>query len=190
MKIDPNDVCQLPISQIANDANDAGLPLCIARPKEASTELRAFEKLAKIVSRELLQLPYRVKGNDSYVTFEDGAENFDLSSIQLSKDKDALLVRAFSEGGALQKRLNPENLRNRDPRTGDVLAGVDKESGEKADDMVTAYKASDSGNLSSNISPDRVEKKAKVGYEVTWSDGAKFIYSHRAIAKAAGGMLV
>lgn len=152
----------------------------------------AFEKLAKIVSRELFRLPYRVNDDHNYVTFEDGDEKFDLSSIRLSKDKDALLVRAFSEGGAMQKRLNPTDLRNRDPRTGNMLDGVDEpSSNDGADDnMVTLYKASSQENPSSDLSPDKVEKKAKVGYEVTWSDGAKFIYSQRAIAKAAGGVLL
>jgi hypothetical protein len=39
------------------------------------------------------------------------------------------------------------------------------------------------------VVPKSVEKKAKVGYEVTWGDGAKYIYSRHAIALAAGGVL-
>lgn len=191
LKIDPNDVCQIPISELVNDANDSGSPLSIARPVGATNELLAFEKLAKIVSRVLFRLPYRADDDKNYVTFEDGDEKFDISSIRLSKDKDALLVRAFSEGGAMQKRLNPKDLRNRDPRTGNMLDGVDEpSSNDGADDMVTVYKASSQENQSSDVSPNKVEKKAKVGYEITWSDGAKFIYSQRAIAKAAGGALL
>eukprot|EP00980_Cylindrotheca_fusiformis_P003796 scaffold834_cov123-Cylindrotheca_fusiformis.AAC.43 len=192
MKIHPDDVCQLPISELTNTANDSGLPLSIARPDNASNELLALEKLAKIVSRELFRLPFTIEVEDSHVTFEDGDEKFSLSSIQLSKDKNSLLVRAFSEGGALQKRLPPQILRNRDPRTGELLEGVDESPGTNANDMVTIYKATSTVKpdvSADNVSADRVEKKAKVGYEVTWSDGAKFIYSQRAIAKAVGGVI-
>jgi hypothetical protein len=153
--------------------------------------LLAFEKLAKIVSRELFRLPYRDDGDLNYVTFKGGDEKFDLSSIRLSKDKDNLLVKVISEGGALQKRLNSRDLRNRDPRTGNMLDGVDEPSNnDGADDMVKVYKASSQEKVTPDVTPKTVEKKAKVGYEVAWSDGATFIYSQRAIAKAAGGVLV
>jgi alpha-mannosidase len=128
--------------------------------------------------------------DSSYVTFEDGEEKFLLSTIQLSKDKDNLVVRFFSDGGALQKRLDSKDLRSRDPKTGNLLDRYDDSTKQENEDMVTVYRAGSSQHKNTEgISPDRVEKKAKVGYEVTWSDGAKFIYSRTAIAKASGGIL-
>jgi len=39
-------VFRLPISTLANDANDAGAPLCLTRPAGAAAELDAFAGLA------------------------------------------------------------------------------------------------------------------------------------------------
>ena len=194
MDIDPKDVCQLPISELANNANDDGVPLSISRPAEAANELKAFEKLAKVVVRELFRMPYRAGDTEVMVKFEqDGAEEFELTSIQLSLDKGGkLIVRAFSEGGALMKAIEPDNLRKRDPKTCSFLVEPDEEAASKPKDpMISVYKAgSDHGsNKPKVVTPDRVERKAKVGYEVTWSDGSKFIYSHKAITKAAGGTI-
>ena len=191
MEIDPKDVCQLPISQLANDANDDGIPLSISRPEGAKDELQAFEKLAKVVARELFRMPYRAGDTEVMVAFEDAAEKFELTSIQLSLDRGKLVVRAFSEGGAIMKTVDPENLRKRDPKTGNFLVEPEENGGDSrpANDIVTVYKAGSDDNTSPPVTPDRVERKAKVGYEVTWSDGSKFIYSHKAITKAAGGTI-
>lgn len=191
MEIDPKDVCQLPISELANDANDDGVPLSISRPEGAANELQAFEKLSKVVSRELFRMPYRAGDTEVVVTFEDGSEKFKLKSIQLSLDKGKLMVRAFSEGGAVMKAVDPDNLRKRDPKSGSFLVESyeDANSSGPKDDMITAYKAGSDSSPTELVTPDRVERKAKVGYEVTWSDGSKFIYSHKAIAKAANGTI-
>jgi Mrp family chromosome partitioning ATPase len=190
-QLDPRRICQLPISEIANEANEIGVPLCLSRPSDAKNELLAFENLAKIVCRELFRLPYQVPPSEGVVLIDE--QNFDLSSLQLSLDKGSLVVRFFSDAGALQKRIIPENLRNRDPKTGQHLAGSegeqDKTTNGDKDGMVRIYKASSkppSKKLSAVV-PEQVEKKARVGYEVTWSDGSRFIYSRMAIAIAAGG---
>lgn len=188
LEIDPEDVCQLPISQMANDANDDGVPLSISRPEGAANELEAFGKLSKVVARELFRMPYRAGDTEVMVTFEDGSEKFELTSIQLSLDKGELMVRAFSEGGALMKAVDSDDLRKRDPKTGSFLVAEDA---SPKDEMITVYKAGsdDSPSELVTVTPNQVERKAKVGYEVTWSDGSKFIYSHKAIAKAAGGSI-
>jgi hypothetical protein len=186
-----DNICQLPISSVANEANDSGVPLSLARPDAAAKELLALGQLAQIVSKELFCLPYRSDGVQEHVTFEGNVEQFKLSTIRLSKNDDSLLVRAFSESGAMQQRITPEELKNRDPKTGKELERSDDEldSNDKGGSMVTLHQAG-SGKSHKKIVPDRIEKKAKVGYEVTWSDGAKFIYSRRAIALAAGGVFV
>lgn len=192
LEINPADVCQLPISQMANDANDDGVPLSISRPEGASNELEAFGKLSKVVARELFRMPYRAGDTEVMVTFEDGSEKFELTSIQLSLDKGKLMVRAFSEGGALMKTVDSDDLRKRDPKTGSFLVAEDDSADTSPkDEMITVYKAGsdDSPSEVVTVTPDQVERKAKVGYEVTWSDGSKFIYSHKAIAKAAGGSI-
>jgi hypothetical protein len=185
-----DNVCQLPISSIANEANDSGVPLSLARPDAAANELLALGQLAQIVSKELFRLPYRSDEVQAHVTFEGNTEKFNLSTIRLSKDDDSLLVRAFSESGAMQQRIPPEELRNRDPKTGqDLERPDDKVEKSGVGSMVTLHRAG-SSKSQTKLVPDTIEKKAKVGYEVTWSDGAKFIYSRRAIALAAGGVFV
>jgi Mrp family chromosome partitioning ATPase len=193
--VNPDNVCQLPVSEIANEANENGIPICISRPEKAKNELEAFEKLAKIVSRELFRLPFRVPRGEGSVVVED--ETFDLSSIQLSADKDALIVRFFSEAGALQKRIPAQALRSRDPKTGAVINDSGDLQNEHnvagslgGDGMVTKHKVSSNGAKASSVVPEKVEKKARVGFEVTWSDGARYIYSRQAIAIAAGGKIL
>jgi hypothetical protein len=57
MDMNKDNVCQLPISSLANDANDSGMPLSLVRPDEAVNELLALQQLARMVSRELFLLP-------------------------------------------------------------------------------------------------------------------------------------
>lgn len=195
--LDPENICRLPISELANDANESGVPICLSRPDGAEKEIEAFGKLAHIVSRELFRLPYRSQAGGGTVVVD--GQRFDLFSIQLSEEKGSLVVRFFSDGGALQKKILPQDLRTRDPKTGIVLdvqaTEPDQTSTKKErDGMVSMHKAkvakrSSSSNNPPQIIPERVEKKARVGFEVTWSDGARFIYSRRAIALATGGMV-
>ncbi len=171
-------VCQLPISGTANAAIDNGVPICLSRPDEAKAELDSFQKLATIVSRELFQLPHRKPSSEGMVLLED--QYFDISTIQLSADGDSLMIRFFSENGALQKKIRPENLRYRDPMSGDndsVVVSTHKSNASSVDDQAM------------KIMPDRIEEKGRVGFEVTWSDGSRYIYRRSVIALAAGGDL-
>ena len=188
-----NNVCRLPISSAANDANEEGIPLSLSRPPSASTELEALRNLAHIVSRELLRLPYKPESSIGTVSFEESTESFELSSIHLSLDGDRLVVRAFSENGAVQKRFHPKELRSRDPKNGLLL---DLASNEFENEPSTKKMGKIEIHRTSSAKADgkdvvkNLEKKGKVGYEVTWGDGSKFIYSRRAIAFAAGGRLI
>jgi hypothetical protein len=191
-QLDQERICQLPISEIANEANETGVPICLSRPSEAQNELSAFEKLAKIVSRELFRLPYRIPPSEGTVVIDE--QSFELSSIQLSQDKEFLVVRFFSDAGALQKRIPARSLRGRDPKTGQLLDKANEMDEELPGDgidngMVTIHRAAkkQTSKVASTVSPDKVEKKSRVGFEVTWNDGSRFIYSRRAIAIAAGG---
>jgi len=183
-------VCQLPISSAANDANEDGIPLSLARPAAATSELEALSQLAQIVSKELFELPYRPETSSGMVSFDDNNGSFELASIQLSLDGDAFLLRAFSEEGALQQRFLPKELRGRDPKTGAVqeIAEPDEDSLPKKSGMVEIHRAGATKGSGKDV-PGKVEKKGRVGYEVVWGDGAKYIYSRRSIALAAGGKI-
>jgi Mrp family chromosome partitioning ATPase len=193
--LSPQNVCQLPISGTANAAIDTRVPICISRPAEAKQELETFEKLAKIVSRELFQLPYREPSSEGMVILED--EHFDLSTIHLSDDGGSLLIRFFSENGALQKRVPYENLRSLDPMSGDVIdetsSAAENEKGQIDEEkkiIVSIHKSNSSASNhpdTAKITPERIEEKGRVGFQVTWSDGSRFIYRRSVIALAAGG---
>jgi len=194
----PENICQFPVSEIANVANEEGVPICLSRPQEAKVELEAFEKLAKIVSRELFQLPHREPSSEGSVSLD--GENFDLSTINVSQQGESLLVRFFSENGAIQKRVPSQNLRRLDPMTGDVidetLSPVNDDEGDQSktndkDVVVSVHKGSSTAcNHAAEIVPERVQEKGRVGFEVTWSDGSRFIYKRSVIAVAAGGTFV
>ena len=188
-------LCHLPISAVANEANDLGSPLCLSRPAEGGRELEAFEKLAYMVSEELFLLAHgqSTEQQTQFVSFEGkNGERFDVATTQLSTTTSekpvSFVVRIFSDVSALQLRLDPSELRNRDPKTGDAHDSTgDQEKGdfESGNEMVTFHRASDSLK-ERMLTPQIVEKKGKYGYAVTWSDGATIIYANHAIAKAAG----
>jgi hypothetical protein len=186
-------IFQLPISTLTNDANDRGQPLCLSRPTEASEELTTFYHLAQAVSKEILLLHYdhQPEGTataPAFVTLEGHSERFDLSTLQLSVDKfkpDCFTLRLFSETGATQVLISASNLRGRDPKTGENQNPSDEEETKpltSTDNMVHVHK-----HGSPKLFPATVDKKGKYGYAVTWADGATIIYSRLSIAKAAGG---
>ena len=184
-------VCQLPVSSLANDSNDSATPLCLSRPVEATTELYAFERLARIVAKEIFHLSYKNPGTtQGSVKFEENSELFDISSIELSSSgDDDLVVRAFSESGALQLKLSPEELKSRDPKTGEKIASDDSATKDNLEEFdassgVTMFRTK---KRLQKVVAESIGKKASVGYEVVWNDGTKFIYSRRCIAVAAGG---
>ena len=194
-------ICKLPISETANNCNDTGVPICLSRPENAKKELEAFQKLAKIVSRELFPPTFRAASSEGMAILED--EKFDLSKINLSEDKGSLLIRFFSETGALQKRIPSQNLYALDPKTGDVIddksstsTTSEKKQVQKDNDdesMVPMYKAASWTNTDRDrvkVVPDRIEEKGLVGFEIKWSSGERFIYKRSVIAIAAGGILV
>ena len=191
---DQKNVCRLPISSEANNATEEGMPLSLSRPPSAKNELEALQNLAHIVSRELFRLPYKPENTIGTVSFEDNMEQFELNSIHLSLDGDRLVVRAFSENGAVQKRFLPKELRRLDPKNGSILdpttgsIGYDSEPSIKKMGRIEIHRTSAS-KIDDKDMVKNLEKKGKVGYEVTWGDGSKFIYSRRAIALAAGGRL-
>lgn len=185
----PQNICQLPISGTANAAIDARVPICLSRPENAKQELEAFKKLAEIVSRELFQLPYREPSSEGMVLLE--GEHFDLSTIHLSDNGDSLLIRFFSENGALQKRIPSENLLRLDPMSGDEVDEISPKAEPKTSQVkdneknvtVSIHKFNSSvSDRSQNIIPERIEEKGRVGFEVTWSNGSRFIYRRSVIA--------
>jgi hypothetical protein len=126
-------------------------------------------------------------------------QKFDLSTINLSVDGDSLLTRFFSENGALQKRIPTECLITLDPMSGDKIDETSPATENERDPtkeseigvIVSTHKANSSASTrQAKVIPERVEEKGRVGFEVTWSDGSRFIYRRRVIALAAGGTII
>jgi Mrp family chromosome partitioning ATPase len=193
INIDLNNLCQLPLSEKMSNANETGIPLCLEQSSDAEVELSEFSKLADIVSKAILLLPFQESSLEQGRLLLDNIE-YDISTIKLSHDKGQLLVRLFSDEGATQKRLSAHLLRRVDPKSGSVVseetprAKTDPFMEQKG--MVSLYKAKSTKPDPESITVTRVEEKAKVGFEVTFSDNARFIYSRKAIAIAAGGTIV
>eukprot|EP00985_Skeletonema_marinoi_P018395 scaffold10263_cov143-Skeletonema_marinoi.AAC.2 len=106
------------------------------------------------------------------------------------------------QGSGYQKIIGGDDLRSRNPKTGEVEENSSSNSGEG--DGKTVEHGCGGGSHSSdrgssqpsitvhhdkkdNLFPAKLSKKGKYGYEVEWADGATIIYSLLAIAKAAGG---
>ena len=185
-------ITQLPISSVTNGANDDGAPICLTRPGEAEDELAAFQQLAKEVSNELLLLRYSEPDSSGLVTI--GGVQFEVESISCSieADKASFSVRLYSESGATKVRVPAANIRDRDPKTGELLSGDSPEAENNAsssttDDMITVTKAKAKSKPRNDpsIIPTSIEKKGKYGFAVEWDDGATIIYSMHAIAKTA-----
>lgn len=188
---------QLPISTITNDANDSGEPLCLSRPDGATEELGVFQELASAVAKELLLIQHgrsrAASGGMEEATiiiFPESDERFDVATTHLSLDgsDQGFFARLFSDAGAIHLFLSAEELRSRDPKTGEKLelASSDERNESDAttsDGMVQLHIAT----RSTRLMPATIEKKGKYGYSVDWADGATIIYSMLSIAKAAGG---
>jgi len=195
-------VVQLPISMAANAANDNGEPLCLRRPDDAGEELRAFEALAKFVSREILKIHFGWNVSEEgqvLVNFDSTPKDeYDIDTIQLSLDKSgdgSFLVRLYGETGAVQKRVSAADLRSRDPKSGDVIEDspfrnqIDT-AAAPSDPIITVHKARSQKKKSPSLQPTGVERKGLYGFAVRWGDGATIIYSKKCIAVAAGGRII
>ena len=181
-------VFQLPISTATNDANDSGSPLCLDRPAAATEELTVFQDLAYAISKELLLVQHNrtttttTSGHDvdapHRVSFQGNTKVlFDVASTYLAvaSDNQGFVARFFSENGATEVIIAGTNLRERDPKTGNVL-------GNSGNGMVQHHVANPP-----LLFPAKVERKGRYGYAVEYADGQTIIYSMLAIAKAAGG---
>ena len=188
-EINAENVCQLPLSLATNSASEQGVPFALSRPANATVELEAISHLARIVSRELLKLPFQYEGTGDVVSFDDAPERFALANIELSLEGGNFWLRAFTEWGAVKRRISPKDLRPRDPKSGEILENERKHDQSPPDAKRSGMILVHGGRVleSTQQSPERLEKKGKVGFEVLWGDGTKIIYSRRAIAMAAGG---
>ena len=193
-KIPSENIVRLPISTLTNDSNDNGSPLCVNRPDDAKDELWAFEQLARVVSKELFLLRYRVSEQLGLINI-DGVD-FEVEGIgcSIDKGKDTFIVRLFSDSGAKQVRIPPTQLRGRDPKNGEFLSnhvnsGDQSQHTKPGDDMVTVYKATqtkkDQTKKDPSFIPTSIEQKGRYGFAVEWGDGATIIYSMQTIARAA-----
>ena len=190
-QINADNVCQLPLSLATNCAVEQGVPFALSRPTNAISELEAISQLGRIVSRELLKLPFRSTGTGDVFSFDDAPEMFELPSAELTLEGGNLWLRAFTERGAVKKRIAAKDLRERDPRSGEILQNehnpYQSPPDAKRAGMVLVHRAR--ANEVTQKPPERLEKKGKVGFEVSWDDGSRLIYSRRAIVMAAGGRL-
>ena len=197
-------VFEWPISTTTNACNDEGIPLAVSRPPEAHEELRVLQNLANSVAEDLLRIAYSASATAQghptdpesssssqqqqqqqrllthKVVFPQhrGDEVFDIASSHLSLQPDGtMLLRFFSEQGGLQMELDPEQLRGRDPKTGEPI-----------EDRGTVVVVEKSNSNTLKNKPHQVERKGRYGYAVHWSDGSTFIYSMLSLAKASGGV--
>jgi hypothetical protein len=187
------------------DANDSGEPLTLTRnTPNAEKELFSYQTLACAVSKELLRIQYGHTYEDEtiFVSFDgENNERFDVSSVALSLKSDQfedkiLVIRLFSNTGAVQREVQPAELRGRDPRTGNTIPdspfsrdnshnGLYHTNESNRDTMIT--NASSKRRKSPSIIPSSVAKRGRYGFAVVWQDGATIIYSNRCIALCAGG---
>ena len=191
---------QLPISMAANDATESAEPLCLARPDTAKDELVSFESLGKVVSRELLRVHYGDTEISDLLTFpsDDSNEPFQISSIQLGLDNSTkeFTLRLFSDAGAIQKRIDPEDLRSRDPKTGDDIpdSPFHNQAKKERAPLVKVHSSSDTNESTKKVSPSltpvKVQRKGRYGFAVEWADAATIIYSKTCLARAAGGVVM
>mmetsp|Transcript_27338 Transcript_27338/g.65538 ORF Transcript_27338/g.65538 Transcript_27338/m.65538 type:complete len:257 (-) Transcript_27338:3317-4087(-) len=191
VNFDVSDLCQLPLSEKTSNANEQGIPLCLERTPDSQTEIAQFSKLGDIVSKAMFSLPFQSTSLENGTVLLDNNE-YDLSTLKLSHSDGLLMVRLFSDDGATQVRIAPQLLRNVDPKTGVML---EDRSPQKTDPiveqkgMVSLHKVRAPKPDLQNINVTRVEEKGKVGYEVTFNDGARFIYSRKAIASCLEGAI-
>ena len=198
-----SNIFQLPISEFTNSSNDDGSPLCLTRPNDAQTELSVFSNLAKALSTELLLLQHQQQNNNEHapnnkmrVTLKNEDTNqqktYDISSMQLSLNKNNesnkdLILRLFSEDGATQVFISGEQIRLRDPKTGDDLIEPSTTTTSSCGGSNQSVKIHrHQHNRENKYIPIKVEKKGRYGYEVEFADGATIIYSALSIAIIAG----
>ena len=196
-----SNIFQLPISEYTNSSNDDGSPLCLTRPNDAQAELSVFSNLAKALSTELLLLQQQqnnanIPSNSMRVTLNNEDMNqqqtYDVSSMQLSLNKSNesnkdLILRLFSEHGATQVFISGEQIRLRDPKTGDDLIEPSTTTTSSCGESNQSVKIHrHQHNKEPKFVPIKVEKKGRYGYEVEFADGATIIYSTLSIAITAG----
>lgn len=178
---------ELPISTVTNEANDSGSPVCLSRPTNAEDELVAFGQLAKAISKELLLSNFGIDRTINSVDIHGETIDLDMVHFSLEKETEMFNVRLFSESSAIQVRLPAANIRNRDPKTGEVLDDEVLEEVTEVEPlgggMVTMHKTN--RKKDPRFTPAKVEKKGHYGFAVDWGDGATIIYSMQCIARAA-----
>jgi hypothetical protein len=203
--LNESNIFQFPISSRTNEANDAGIPLCLSRPKDASVELYTFNSLSSTVAKELLLLQY---GRSSEVSDNSsvriGGEIFDIASLHLSVDNstNTFVVRLFTDAGATQVEIPGEKLRSWHPKLGEPMevdtTGEDDDSNSMithtSGNAHTSGKGCGSHDHSHEVEkgprlfPCKIEKKGRYGYSVEFADQATIIYSMFSLARAAGGV--
>jgi hypothetical protein len=190
-------VVKFPISLHVNDANESGEPLTLTRTN-AVKELEAYHQLARSVASQLLRLEYGHSSDleKEFVTFgDDDSDCFDVSSVSLSLNKSnsgrsddtVFVVRLFSSTNAVQKEINPKELRGRDPRTGNPIPDSPFAEDSKEIDCDISSKRQ---RKSPSIMPTTVTRRGRYGFAVVWQDGATIIYSNRCLVMSAQGKVI
>ena len=142
---------------------------------------------------------------------EDSAFDVPFTQLDIDNSHKKFTVRLFCNEGGYQKIIGGDDLRSRNPKTGEVEENSSSNSGEgdgktvqhgcgggshssdrgSSHPSITVHHHSsactDNSDKKDNLFPAKISKKGKYGYEVEWADGATIIYSLLAIAKAAGG---
>ncbi|KAK1733800.1 NUBPL iron-transfer P-loop NTPase family protein [Skeletonema marinoi] len=180
-------VFHLPRSETVSSSNESGKPFCCDEPNgNSEQEWAVFSKLADAASADLLLLQHN-------------------RCLRLCRDNKEIVPLPWW----ISKIIGGDDLRSRNPKTGEVEEHSSSNSGEgdgktvqhgcgggshssdrgSSQPSITVHHHSsgcaDNSDKKDNLFPAKISKKGKYGYEVEWADGATIIYSLLAIAKAA-----
>ncbi len=155
----------VPLSDRVSTCNNGGIPI-VLDPEVPSEISSAYDGLVNVLSETLLELRTDPEARNEYFKGDvlDESDNSDLEyapdMITVRLGDDGFKVRIFSENDAKEVLVGFEVLAGRNPKNGVTLEDVTKAPGGGAVEC---------------------ERKGNYGYEVTWGNGARIIYSMRAI---------
>ncbi|GMI62953.1 hypothetical protein ScalyP_jg8501 [Parmales sp. scaly parma] len=154
---------QLPLSNGVKDGNEAGQPFYLANyeNRNSDSEIQAYDELAENIMETMFKFDLK--------SSQDINCEIDINSLNLNFNKKSpgvVYVRIFEMDGAKELIVSGENLRRRNPNSGEVME-----------------LAVGSRLLSFQI--EKVERAGNYGFSVRWKDGASIIYSVKSLLAAA-----
>ena len=151
------------MSNGVKDGNEAGQPFYLANyeNRNSDSEIQAYDELAENIMETMFKFDLK--------SSQDINCEIDINSLNLNFNKKSpgvVYVRIFEMDGAKELIVSGENLRRRNPNSGEVME-----------------LAVGSRLLSFQI--EKVERAGNYGFSVRWKDGASIIYSVKSLLAAA-----